>query len=98
MKTLKFRHNFVQEILEGKNKTTWRLFDDKDLQVNDTIGLVDKEDNPVFGKAIITEIQEKKIKDLTGEDLKNHQYTNKEVMLESHRKYYGDKVDSNTIV
>jgi hypothetical protein len=42
MKTLKFDHNLAQLILKGEKTTTWRLYDDKDLSVDDVIKVVDK--------------------------------------------------------
>ncbi|MBI4158354.1 MAG: ASCH domain-containing protein [Candidatus Yanofskybacteria bacterium] len=98
MKTLKFKHDFVKEILAGRKNTTWRLFDDKDLQINDELDLIDSENGNGFGKAKITNVIERTIKNLTDEELKNHQYINKEAMLESHKKYYGDKVNLDTAV
>ena len=98
MKTLKFKHDFVKEIIEKRKTTTWRLFDDKNLQVNDEIGLIDALTRKVFGNAIIIDIQEKVINNLTEEELRNHQYNSKEDMIENHNKYYGNKVTLDTIV
>lgn len=98
MKTLKFKHNFVKEILEGRKTTTWRLFDDKDLQINDELELIDSGNRGSFGKAKIIYVVEKTIQDLTDEELKNHEYENRDKMIESHRKYYGDKVNLDTVV
>ncbi len=98
MKTLKFKHDFVKEILEGRKTTTWRLFDDKDLQINDELELIDAENGEKFGKAKITSVVEKTIKDLTDEELKNHEYESRDKMIESHKKYYGDKVNLDTLV
>ena len=88
----------MKEILEGRKTTTWRLFDDKDLQANDELELIDKETGGSFGKAVIADMEEKAIKDLTEEELKNHEYASREAMLESHKKYYGDKVSPDTLV
>jgi hypothetical protein len=41
MKKLKFRHHLVKEIVTGSKTVTWRLFDDKDLQVGDELELID---------------------------------------------------------
>ena len=98
MKTLKFKHDFVKEILDGKKTTTWRLFDDKNLQVGDEIELIDAKTGIAFADATITSVVERKIKDLTDEELKNHQYNSREEMIQSHRNYYGDKVNLDTIV
>ena len=93
MKTLKFKHEFVKEILKGKKTTTWRLFDDKNLKNKDELDLIDRESGESFGKAVIIDIQKKKIKELTDQELKNHGYTSLGDMLDSHRVYYGAKVN-----
>ena len=43
MKTLKFASHLVQKILSGEKTSTWRLFDDKDLQVGDGLIFVNKD-------------------------------------------------------
>ena len=98
MKTLKFKHEFVKEMLEGRKTTTWRLFDDKDLQANDKLELIDRDTNESFGEATIAEIVERKIRELTSEELENHGYKSLNDMLNSHRGYYGDKVNLESIV
>jgi len=98
MKTLKFKHNFVEEVLRGKKTTTWRLFDDKDLTLVDELELIDRDSQQVFAKAVITEIKEKKIKDLTQDELTKHEYSSMEDIINSHRGYYGDKVYLDTDV
>lgn len=98
MKSLKFKHDFVKEILEGRKTATWRLFDDKDLQKNDELELIDRDSNESFGKVVITKVVEKKIKELSEEELTNHDYNTLEDMLNSHRGYYGDKVNLESVV
>ena len=56
MKTLKFRHHLVKEILVGRKTTTWRLFDDKDLSVGDPLELLDWESGKKFAEAEIVGI------------------------------------------
>lgn len=96
MKTLKFRHDFVKEIIEGRKTTTWRLFDDKDLKTGDRLSLVDSQTGEVFAKAVIIDTQTKTIENLTDDELKNHGYNNRDDMITSHKGYYGDKVDLDT--
>jgi|SRR3989344_3355557 len=98
MKTLKFKHDLVRKIIEGRKTVTWRLFDDKNLEVGDEFDLADVSDGNIFAKAVIIDIQEKVIKDLTDEDLEKHNYTSRDKMLKSHREYYGDKVSLDTMV
>src|SRR3990167_2263342 len=96
MKTLKFKHEFAKEILDGRKTTTWWLFDDKDLTIGDKLELVDRDSKEKFGEAIITDIKEKKIKDLTEEELKNHGYADRQDMINSHKEYYDDRVNLET--
>jgi len=98
MKSLKFKHEFAKEILDGRKTTTWWLFDDKDLTIGDKLELVDRDSKEKFGEAIITDIKEKKIKDLTEEELKNHGYADRQDMINSHKEYYDDRVNLETEV
>ncbi len=59
MKTLKFSPHLVNKILSGEKTSTWRLFDDKDLQVGDTLGFIDKETGELFGNAVVTSLRVK---------------------------------------
>lgn len=79
--------------MKGKKTTTWRLFDDKNLKSKDKLELIDRDSDESFGKAVIIDIQEKKIKDLTDQELKNHGYASLGDMLDSHRVYYGHRVN-----
>lgn len=105
MKTLKFDHQLAQLILEGKKTSTWRLYDDKDLSVNDDIKIVDKvnPDDPnsweVIGKGKVTQIIEKLLGDVTEQDMKGHEaFESREHMLKTYRTYYGERVSFDTPV
>lgn len=105
MKTLKFEHKTAQLIKAGQKTSTWRLYDDKDLSVNDTIKIIDKVDahNPdsweVIGQAKVDQIIEKKLGDVTENDMKGHEpFNSKEHMLERYQSYYGDRVTLETPV
>jgi ribonuclease HI len=105
MKTLKFNHNFAQLIAEGKKTATWRLFDDKDLSVNDDIKIIDKV-NPddsktwqVIGEGRVSEIIEKQLGDVTPKDMAGHEnFRSKEEMLNHYKDYYGERVTLDTPV
>ena len=84
MKPLKFEHEFVKEILKGKKTVTQRLFDDKNLHKGDELDLIDRDSGESFGKAKILNIEKKKIKELTDQELKNHGYTSIGDMIDSH--------------
>lgn len=99
MKTLKFDHDLAQLILDGEKTSTWRLYDDKDLSVDDDVKIIDKV-NPqddsawkVIGQARVIQVTEKKLGDVTTEDMAGHEaFASKEEMLATYRTYYGDRV------
>lgn len=105
MKTLKFDHKLAQLILSGQKTTTWRLYDDKDLSVGDSIKIIDKA-NPgepeswkVIGQGRVVQVTEKKLGDVTPEDMAGHEaFANKDDMLATYRGYYGDRVSFETPV
>jgi ribonuclease HI len=98
MKTLKFEHHQAQLIAEGRYKATWRMYDDKDLSVDDEIRIVDKVDEKnsntwqVIGHAKVNEVIEKRLGDATAEELKAHGFNAKEDALAKYQTYYGDRV------
>src|SRR3989339_782506 len=99
VKTLKFRHHLAEEILAGRKTVTWRLFDDKDLKIGDKLELLDWESGEKFADAEIVKIQEKKLGEIEEKDFEGHEkFESKEEMLETYRKYYGDRVDRSTPV
>lgn len=99
MKTLKFREHLAKEILAGTKTATWRLFDDKDLQEGDEIELLYWETKEKFADAKIREVYEKKLNEVEENDFSGHEkFASKQEMLETYRKYYGDRADWNSIV
>lgn len=105
MKTLKLEHDLALLVREGKKNTTWRIFDDKNLSVNDHINFIDKV-NPkdtsswvVFGEAIVTEVKEKRIADLSDIDYdETHSYSSKDELINSLRQFYGESINEETPV
>jgi hypothetical protein len=99
MKTLKFKPHLAELILLGKKTVTWRLFDDKDLQVGDELELVNSETKEKFAAAKIVVVREKQLREITDADYDGHEtYRSQEAMLAEFKKYYGDKVNNNTTV
>ena len=105
MKTLKFDHRQAQLILEGKKRSTWRMFDDKDLSVSDQIKIVDKvnPDDPgswkVIGQATVTEVVEKLLGKVDEQDMRSHEvFGSQDELLEHYRGYYGQRVTMDTPV
>ena len=105
MKTLKFDHQQAKLIQAGEKTSTWRLYDDKDLSVNDEVRFIDKV-NPkdsktwqVIGQGKITEVIEKKLGSVTKQDMKGHKaFDSKEQMLNTYKDYYGERVTLETPV
>ena len=86
-------------ILKGEKASTWRLFDDKNLQEKDKLGFINKETGEQFGTAIITSLKVKTLGTLTDSDWDGHErVANEEEMNENYKKYNGDKVGSDSEV
>jgi len=105
MKTLKLEHNLAQLVAQGIKTSTWRLYDDKDLSVNDVVRLIDKVEpnNPdswrVIGIGHIDSIVQKRLGDVVDGDYVGHEaFTDHQHMLETYRHYYGPQVDDDTVV
>ncbi|MDD2657645.1 MAG: NUDIX domain-containing protein [Candidatus Pacebacteria bacterium] len=99
MKTLKFAPHLVEKILSGEKNSTWRLFDDKNLQEGDELIFINKETGEQFGTAKITSLKTKTLGTLTDDDRAGHEkYASDNEMYASYKKYYGDKVDENSEV
>lgn len=98
MKTIKFTPELSELIKKGEKITTFRLFDDKDLQVGDTFIMATRESDKVteFGTAIITEVILKTIDTLLPEDYVGHEPVDNPV--EYYKGFYGDKVNSSSEV
>lgn len=93
IKSLKFKPHLVEKILSGEKTSTWRLFDDKDLQVGDELTFINAETGKEFGKGKITGIKLKTLGTVEDEDFEGHErYNSEEEMYEHYRGYYGDKV------
>jgi hypothetical protein len=105
MKTLKFEHNLAQSIVNRRKNSTWRMFDDKNLSVDDDLRIVDKVDPTnsdtwqVIGHGKVDEVVEKHLGEISEADYKGHEgYDSQEEMLATYKSYYGDRVTLNTPV
>ena len=100
MKTLKFKHNLVQQILDGSKIVTWRLFDDKNLSVGDKIEFIDLGNDKKFAEVEITKIKEKKLSAVDNSDYNTGhlRFNNQQEMLQHYKELYGEKVSLDTIV
>jgi hypothetical protein len=98
-KTIKFRDFLAEMVLTGEKCSTWRLFDDKDLQEGDEVSLLNWNTGETFAEASLTKVYEKKLGELEPQDFEGHEkFESEEVMYESYRTYYGDRVGPETIV
>lgn len=99
MKTVKFREPLAKKILSGEKTSTWRVFDDKNLQVGDELEFVVSETERPFVKASIVSVKEKTLGEITEADAEGHEkFDSMEEMLATFRKYYGDSVTLDTPV
>ena len=105
MKKLKLDHAAASRILSGEKRTTWRLFDDKDLSVNDHLLLIDKVDPmkpeswQAIGVATVDHVMERRLSDITQEDLDGSEpFMTPAEMLAAYRTYYGSNVTWQTPV
>lgn len=99
MKTLKFKEKLSKLILSGEKTTTWRLFDDKDLQVGDEVSFLVKETLEEFAQAKLIEVKETTFENLTADDFDGHEkFDSKEQMYKVYSGYYQRDVDKNSPV
>lgn len=98
-KSLKFRPHLIPLIFSGEKDVTWRLFDDKNIQVGDKIDMLNWETKEKFGECLAIAVREKKLGDIGNDDLTGHEeFANSEEMLATYKRYYGDGVDWDTTV
>ncbi|MEZ0287143.1 MAG: ASCH domain-containing protein [Candidatus Paceibacterota bacterium] len=98
-KTLKFQPHLAEQVRQGTKVCTWRLFDDKNLQVGDLIELYENGSDVPFAKATITRQVEKPLGKLEEEDWEGHErFANDKEMYATYRAYYGPRVGPKTIV
>jgi len=99
MKTLKFRKELSELILENKKNTTWRLFDDKDLSVGDDISFLIWETGKEFVKVKLLEVRETVFGKLTEKDWEGHEkFKTEEDMYKTYSKYYTCEVTKSSPV
>jgi hypothetical protein len=99
MKALKFKPHLVPQVLDGTKTTTWRLFDDKDLQTGDHIECINSETGAKFTEVKISNVEEKKLGEIDDSDFDGHEkYESLEDMVNHYKSYYSDKVDLDTVV
>jgi len=98
MKQLKFRHNLVSRILEGEKKSTWRLFDEKDLSEGDRVRFIDGQTGEHFATAKITRVEEKQLKRIDETTLRSHDFENLKKTIKHFQNIYSQIVTAETPV
>lgn len=103
MKTLKLDHDIAQLVLTGEKNVTWRMYDDKDISVNDELDLIDKVDpsNPAswrsIGTARVNVVVEKRLGDVDKSDVDGGDgLASKDELLQKYQQYYGPQVTFDT--
>lgn len=105
MKSLKLDHDAAVRVAAGKQTSTWRINDDKDLHVNDVVQLIDKVDSndpatwvPIT-TVVITSILEKQLGSVLQSDLtEGEKLPAQKDLLAQFRTYYGQQVTLQTPV
>ncbi len=99
LKSLKFAPHLVPMVLSGEKYSTWRLWDDKNIEVGDELKLLGWPDLEEFGEAKVVKIIVKPLGQLTEEDRLGHEgFASDEQMYETYTNYYGRPVDPLTTV
>jgi ribonuclease HI len=106
MKTLKLNHDSAQLISEGRANFTWRIFDDKQLSVNDEVQLLDKVDPgnretwvPI-GVGVIESVTEKRIREISESEKQAYEnvYGKIDDVIELFAKLYGKEITDQDVI
>ena len=93
MKTLKFTPELCEKILNGEKTSTWRLFDDKELQSGDVVEFINKDTGKMIGVAVLTNVKIKTLGSLEEADWVGHEtYISVEEMYRTYSGYYGEPI------
>jgi ribonuclease HI len=103
IKTLKLDHKLAQQVAQGVKTSTWRIYDDKNISVNDHIEFIDKRvsDDPTtwtpIARARVTRVIEKRLGDINNNDFDGHaRYSSPLEMLKHFQHFYGPEVQLTT--
>lgn len=101
-KQLKFAEHLVPLVLSGEKTVTWRLFDEKGLQLGDHLEFVNRASGDVFAEAHITRVRETKLGEITPDDYTSkygHEpFESKDQLLKTYQSYYSEEVTLETTV
>ncbi|MEP6754459.1 MAG: ASCH domain-containing protein [Chthonomonadales bacterium] len=98
-KRLQFHPRLADLIREGKKTSTWRLVDDTNLAVGDSIELCEHGIEMPFAVGTVVRVEEKPFHSLEEADWQGHErFASEEDMYAAYRKYYGANVGPDTTV
>lgn len=98
MKSLKFEAKLIKQVLSLEKTTTWRFWDNKNLQNGDRVSFTDN-DGKVFAIANLIDVTEKRLRDVSDKDWSSHEsFSSNKGMYQTYSNYYGRSVDPNTLV
>ena len=105
MKYVKVSHKVAKLILDGKKNSTWRINDEKNISVDDAIGIIDKVDPrdqstwQVIGEGRVNSVIQKRLNDIQNHDLgPGEEFDSRTDMIKTFQNYYGPDVNENTTV
>ncbi len=99
MKTLKFSKDLVELVKNGSKTSTWRLFDDKNIKVDDLVTLIKRPELTPFAEAKVTKVLTKPFQELTNKDKDGHEkFYSEEQMYKTYSDYYKQEVNPDTEV
>lgn len=97
--SFKFSPELVPLVLAGEKTCTWRLWDEKQLPIGETVELIARPNLNVFGEAIITSTTPKTMGELTQADKTGHEtFESDEQMYTVYSNYYEKEVNHTTPV
>jgi hypothetical protein len=98
-KTMKFRDVLADLVLAGEKTSTWRLFDDKDLQAGEEVEFINWNTGEKFAEAVLVSVREKQLGTLEPADFEGHEkFESAQAMYDAYRTYYGREVGPETAV
>ncbi len=98
MKTLKFQPHLIPLILAKEKTTTWRFFDEKNIQIGDELAFTNSDTLDVFANAKVSNVSEKPYSQIKPEERHGHARLTIEEEIAKYKKYYGEKWEPDAIV
>ncbi|EKE26258.1 MAG: hypothetical protein ACD_4C00354G0004 [uncultured bacterium (gcode 4)] len=97
MKTLKFYHPLPEMILSWKKDITWRIEDEKNIQVWDELSFLSRPELVEFAKAKVLNVNCTKFWELKEEDIEWHEkFESEEEKYKNYSNYYKTEITPNT--